>query len=233
MAEPLRLLVADDHPLLREGVVQALAAECGWQVVADTGDGDAALALAARTHPDVALLDLSMPGTCGAALIGAMASAHPRLRIVVLTASADTAELLAALEAGAHGYVLKGVSASELRAVVRQVAAGEQHVPPALAGRLLMAMARPADRPLGRLTPRESEVLRLLARGRTNHEIGNTLHIADKTVKHHVTQILGKLGLRSRTEAALWMQRQAIDDAAHGTRREAGAAPAARTPPKG
>ena len=212
MAEPLRILVADDHPLLLEGVAHSLQAEQGWDVVAQVGDGAQAVAQARELQPDVALIDLSMPGIGGIEAIRQIAAACPRTRIVVLTASSEGDALLASLKAGAHGYVLKGVSALELRWTVRRVAEGESYVPPALAGHLLVEFTRARDDPLCALTARESEVLEQLAQGRTNREIGQRLHLAEKTVKHHVTQVLTKLHVRSRTEAALLAQRRRLGE---------------------
>ena len=209
MTEGLRILLADDHPLLREGVAHSLEVEPGWRVVAQVENSPQAVALARQLQPDVALVDLSMPGIGGIACIGQIAAESPRTRIIVLTATSDSDELLAALKAGAHGYVLKGVSAPELRNLVRRVAAGESYVPPSLAGHLLREFTQVRVAPPGEaLTPREDEVLGLLAQGLTNREIGGRLHLAEKTVKHHVTQILTKLHVRSRTEAALLAQRR-------------------------
>lgn len=209
MSDSLRILLADDHPLLREGVAHALQAEPGWQVIAQADRGEQAALQARELCPDVALIDLSMPGIGGIAAISQIAAACPATRIIVLTVSADADELLSALKAGAHGYVLKGVSSMELRAAVRRVAEGESYVPPTLAAHLLVEFTRVRAAPASdALTAREAEVLALLAQGRTNREIGTQLHLAEKTVKHHVTQILGKLHVRSRTEAALLAQRK-------------------------
>ena len=169
-----------------------------------------AIASAQQLQPDIALVDLSMPGIGGIAAVRRIAAECPRTRVIVLTASADSDELLAALGAGAHGYVLKGVSAVELRSIVQRVAQGESHVPPSLAGRLLVEFTRTRSEPaVEALTAREAEVLELLAQGLSNREIAARLYLAEKTVKHHVTQILTKLHVRSRTQAALLAQRQA------------------------
>lgn len=208
MAE-LRLLVADDHPLMRDGVVHSLQVQPGWLVVAQADNCEQAVALARKTQPDVALIDLSMPGVGGIEVVRLITTEVPATRVVVLTASSDSDQLLAALKAGALAYVLKGVAALELRDVVRRVANGESYVPPALAGRLLGEFARVRnDQAATALTPREADVLGALSQGLTNREIGVRLHLAEKTVKHHVTQVLNKLHVRSRTEAALLAQRQ-------------------------
>jgi two-component system nitrate/nitrite response regulator NarL len=205
----LRLLVADDHPLMRDGVVHSLQVQPGWLVVAQADNCEQAVALARKTQPDVALIDLSMPGVGGIEVVRLITTEVPATRVVVLTASSDSDQLLAALKAGALAYVLKGVAALELRDVVRRVANGESYVPPALAGRLLGEFARVRnDQAATALTPREADVLGALSQGLTNREIGVRLHLAEKTVKHHVTQVLNKLHVRSRTEAALLAQRQ-------------------------
>ncbi len=209
MSDSLRILLADDHPLLRVGLVHSLEIEPGWRVVAQADRGDQVLMLARQECPDVAMIDLSMPGLGGIAVISQIVVHCPAMRIVVLTASADVDQVMAALKAGAHGYVLKGVSAHELRAAVRQVADGESYVTPSLASRLMIEFTRVrAGRVFDELTARETDVLRLLGQGLTNREIGIRLHLAEKTVKHHVTQVLTKLQVRSRTEAALLAQRQ-------------------------
>lgn len=201
---PIRILLADDHPLFREGVAHSLAAEPDLEVVAQAGSAEEAVELAQRLRPEVALLDISMPEIGGIAAAGRISAIAPGVRIVMLTVSEDRDSLFAALKAGAHGYVLKGVAAGELRAIVRRVAGGEAYITPALASELLYEFSRPAAAdPLGGLTEREADVLGLIGQGFTNREIGERLHIAEKTVKHYVTAILQKLHVRSRTEAAL------------------------------
>jgi len=203
MSEPIRILLADDHPLFREGVAASLAA-ADFAVIAQAGSGEAAVELALDLHPDMVLLDVNMPGMGGIAAAARIAAALPAMRIMMLTVSENSESLLAALKAGAHGYVLKGVSASELRSIVRNVAAGEAYVTPALAAELLTEFSRPrTPDSFATLTVRETEVLDLLSQGLTNREIGDRLHLAEKTVKHHMTVILQKLHVRTRTEAAL------------------------------
>lgn len=208
MTTPIRILLADDHPLFREGVVHSLTAAPELTVIAEAGSGEEAVELALALQPDMVLLDINMPGMGGIVAAERIASACPGVRIMMLTVAEERTSLLAALKHGAHGYVLKGVSARELRAIVRSVAEGEAYVPPALAGELLAAFSRPpvADT-LSSLTPRESDVLELLSLGLTNRQIGEQLHLAEKTVKHHMTSILQKLHVSTRTEAALLAQR--------------------------
>jgi two-component system nitrate/nitrite response regulator NarL len=204
MPDPIRVLLADDHPMFLDGVAHSLSSEPEFEVVGRAASGEEAVALAQRLAPDVALLDITMPGMGGIAAAASIAASVPDVRIVMLTVSEDKDKLLAALKAGAHGYVLKGTAASELRAIVRRVAGGEAFVTPGLAARLLTEFSRPhIEDPLSALTAREAEVLELVSRGLTNREIGERLQIAEKTVKHYVTCILQKLQARSRTEAAL------------------------------
>ncbi len=201
---PIRILLADDHPLFREGVAHSLGADADLEVVAQAGSAEEAVELAHRLRPDMVLLDIGMPGMGGIAAAGQIAADLPGVRIMMLTVSEDRDSLFAALKAGAHGYVLKGVSASELRSAARRVAGGEAYITPALAAELLFEFSRPvASDPLCELTAREAEVLGLIGQGCTNREIGERLHLAEKTVKHYVTLILQKLQVRSRTEAAV------------------------------
>lgn len=205
MTEPIEVLVVDDHPLFREGVVHSLGLEAGIVVAGAAASGPAALRLAQELMPDVVLLDISMPEWSGLETARRLAAACPATAIVMLTVSEERDNLLAALQAGARGYVLKGVSARELARVVRAVAAGEAYVTPSLASEMLFTLTRtPAADPLQELTAREQEILGLIARGMTNREIGQSLALAEKTIKHYVTNILQKLQLRSRVEAALY-----------------------------
>lgn len=203
MAKPIRILLADDHPLFLEGVAASLVAE-DFQVIALAGSGEAAVSLSLDLRPDMVLLDVNMPGMGGIAAAAHISAALPDVRIMMLTVAENSESLLAALKAGAHGYVLKGVSADELRTITRNVAAGEAYVTPTLAAELLTEFSRPrAPDAFSTLTSRETEVLELLSQALTNREIGDRLHLAEKTVKHHMTVILQKLHVRTRTEAAL------------------------------
>jgi two-component system nitrate/nitrite response regulator NarL len=204
MPDPIRILLADDHPLFREGVAHSLAADADLEVIAQASSGEQAVELAQRLRPDVVLLDINMPGIGGIVATAQIAASLPETRIVMLTVAQNEDSLMAALKAGAHGYVLKGVSAEEFRDITRRVAAGEAYVPPALAAEMLAEFSRPrlADS-FSELTAREAGVLELLSQGLTNREIGEQVHLAEKTVKHHMTSILQKLHVRTRTEAAL------------------------------
>jgi DNA-binding NarL/FixJ family response regulator len=205
MAESIRILVADDHPLFREGVVHSLASEPDLAVVGQAASGEEALRMARDLLPDVVLLDIGMQGWGGIVTAEKITTACPAARIMMLTVMEDEDKLLASFKAGARAYVLKGVSAHDLAAVVRSVAQGEIYVTPSLAAGILLTLSRghvPQD-PLGELTERESEILNLVVRGLTNREIGDQLHLSEKTIKHYITNILEKLHVRSRVEAAM------------------------------
>jgi len=205
MAEGIRILVADDHPLFREGVVHSLASEADLNVIGQASSGEEALRMARDLLPDVVLLDIAMPGWGGIATAEKITTACPAARIMMLTVMEDEDKLLASFKAGARAYVLKGVSAHELARVVRSVAQGEVYVTPSLAAGILLTLTRspaPQD-PLEGLTERESEILQLVVRGLTNREIGDRLHLSEKTIKHYITNILEKLHVRSRVEAAM------------------------------
>lgn len=216
MNDPVEVLVVDDHPLFRQGVVHALEREVGFRVVGEADSGERALEMACALRPQVVLLDISMPGWGGIATAGKLSAACPATAIVMLTAAEDKDKLLAALKAGARAYVLKGVAVSELAAVLRGVVAGEAYVSPSIASEMLMALTRsPAPDPWQELSERERTILGLIAQALTNREIGLQVKLSEKTVKHHVTNILQKLQVRGRVEAALLVQRQTrADDAA-------------------
>jgi two-component system, NarL family, nitrate/nitrite response regulator NarL len=210
MSDPIRILIADDHPLFREGVALSLSREPDLEIVGQASSGEEAITLAGDLLPDVLLLDVVMPGIGGIAAARRIAAAWPVICIVMLTVSEDNDDLLAALKAGARGYVLKGVGARELANAVRSVAHGSVYVSPALASGILFEMARvpPQQDPLNSLTERERDILNLVAEGLTNREIGERLHLAEKTIKHYMTNVLQKLQVRSRVEAALLAQKR-------------------------
>ena len=207
MTEPIRIAVADDHPMFRAGVVMSLREEADIDVVGEAADAGSALAIARSELPDVMVLDIAMPGS-GLDAARAIAAACPATRIVMLTVSEDEDDLLAAMKAGASGYVLKGAGASELAGIIRSVHAGEVYVAPALAWGMLREMRTPRTTPYDELTEREREVLELVAEGMSNQEVGQRLGLAEKTIKHYMTNILGKLQVRSRVEAALLVARE-------------------------
>lgn len=214
MVDKIHLVIADDHALFREGLAAILSAESDIEVVGQGADAREAEQLARDLLPDIILLDLDMPGS-GLEAARQIADECPVTRIVVLTASEDDDHLLKALKAGARAYILKGVAARELVRILRAVMAGESYVPPALAVALLQEMSQtsPAQKaaanPIDALTERERQILELLAGGMSNKEIGSTLFLTEKTVKHYMTNILQKLQVRNRVEAALLAQKNA------------------------
>ena len=201
MAEAaIRVLVVDDHEVVREGLRTFLALQDGMEIVGEAGDGEAAVREAERLKPDVILMDLVMPRLDG---VGAMRELRRRLpasRVIVLTSFADDERLLPAIRAGAAGYLLKNVPPREVARAVRAAHAGEALLDTAVAARLVDAIAAPEP---DLLTPREREVLALVARGMSNKRIARELGLAEKTVKTHVSHVLHKLGVADRTEAAV------------------------------
>jgi two-component system, NarL family, nitrate/nitrite response regulator NarL len=213
MNNVIEILVVDDHPLFREGVVNSLQAMEEFKVVGETATGEEALALALALMPDVVLLDVSMPGWNGIVTAEKIAMACPAVTIIMLTASEDKDKLLAALKAGARGYVLKGVSAKELAAVIRSAHAGEVYVSASLASEILVSLTKTkAPDPLQELTDREHEILQLVGTGLTNRAIGERISLSEKTIKHYVTNILHKLQVRNRVEAALLVNKHGLSD---------------------
>jgi len=198
-------ILADDHPIFRDGLLRTLA-ESGFAILGAGATADEAVALAVAHRPALAVLDVSMPGG-GVAAARRIRAASPGTRIAMLTASESDRDLTAALGAGAIGYVLKGVSADELVAVLAGVARGEAHVSAGLAGRILHDLERPGRaaprRPIDELSKREEDILRRVARGMSNREVAAALGLQEKTVKHYMTAILEKLEARNRVEAAL------------------------------
>ncbi len=211
MSEPIRILIADDHPLFRDGVARSLAAEPEFLVVGEAGSGEEAFDLVTELLPDVLLIDITMPGAGGIAAAQKIANAWPVVSIIMLTVSEEQDNLMAALKAGARGYVLKGITARELSNAVKIVANGGVYISPALAGGILFEMtAKKQVDPLNNLTERERSILNLVAEGLTNREIGERLHLAEKTIKHYMTNVLQKLQVRSRVEAALLAQKHGL-----------------------
>lgn len=204
MSHPIRVLVVDDHFVVRKGVCALLADADDIQVVGEAGDGRQAVEQASLCAPEVILMDLKLPELDGIEATRRILAAHPETGIVVLTGSDAEAEVLIAVEAGALGYVAKTSPREDFVAAIRQVSRGEAWLPPRLTRRLL-AHLKPAapETPPDPLTERESEVLALLARGRSNRSIAHELCIADVTVRTHVSRILDKLGVSNRVEAVL------------------------------
>jgi NarL family two-component system response regulator LiaR len=206
MPDSIRVLVVDDHAVVREGLRSFLELQDGIEVVGEAADGKEALELARRVGPDVVLMDLVMPNVDGLEAMRRLRQSAPTARVIVLTSFLDEDHLLPAMRAGAAGYLLKNAQPQELARAIRAADAGEALIDPAVAARLVDVLAR--DRPsIERLTPREREVLELIGRGFSNKRIALELGIAEKTAKTHVSNLLGKLGLADRTQAALYAAR--------------------------
>ncbi|MEA2605330.1 MAG: two-component system, NarL family, nitrate/nitrite response regulator NarL [Chloroflexota bacterium] len=216
MTGPIRIIVVDDHPLLLDGLVATLSADDELEIVATGGDAAVAVRAAREHQPDLALLDVAMPGG-GIDAARQIGAASPGTRVVMLTSSENEDDLLAAMNAGAKGYVLKGVAGRELRSILKSVQAGEVYVAPGLAYAMIRGLTKPRARdPIDDLTARERDVLELVGAGLSNAEIGGRLGLAEKTVKHYMTAILGKLEVGSRVEAALVAYKAGLGRAGSG-----------------
>lgn len=199
---PIRVLIADDHPVVRDGLIAMLGTQPDFVVVAEASDGREMVVQAVQHAPDVVLLDLEMPGLDGVEALWQLRARLPNARVLVFTAFDTDERIIGAIQAGAQGYLLKGAPREELFGAIRAVARGESLLQPAVQSRLLRHLREERDRaPVESLTPREVQVLRLMAEGKTNKEIAAQLAITERTVKFHVGAILGKLGVGNRTEA--------------------------------
>jgi DNA-binding NarL/FixJ family response regulator len=194
----IRLVIVDDHPVVRAGLVGMLSDEPGFEVVGEASDGDQAARIAAATSPDVVLMDLRMPGLDGVAAT-ARITAEGDAKVLILTTYESDDQILAAIEAGASGYLLKAAPQAEIVAGIRSVAAGQTALSPQVAVRLVERMRAPA--PESVLTTRETEVLRLVAAGHSNKQIATALGIGESTVKTHLLKVFEKLGVADRTRA--------------------------------
>ncbi|MFE3204222.1 response regulator [Embleya sp. NPDC055664] len=194
----IRLLIADDHPVVREGLAGMLAAEPDFEVVASVEDGAQAVDEAAELRPDVVLMDLRMPGTDGVAATRRIVRELPGVHVLILTTYDTDADIVRAVEAGATGYLLKDTPRVELAAAIRAAARGETVLAPPVAAKLVTRMKAPVR---DALSPRETQVLGLVARGMTNAEIGRELYISEATVKTHLLRTFNKLGVDDRTAA--------------------------------
>jgi NarL family two-component system response regulator LiaR len=212
MSEAIRILIADDHAIVREGLRSLIDTEPGMELSGEAADGIEAVLKARSLQPDVILLDLVMPRQDGIAAIGEIKRENPRARILVLTSFAEDEKVFPAIKAGALGYLLKDASPHELLQAIRDVHRGESSLHPTIARKLIGELNRasdlpPTDEPL---TAREVEVLSLVAQGLTNQEIADQLVVSERTVRTHVTNILGKLHLANRTQAALYALREGL-----------------------
>ncbi|MFF5983843.1 response regulator [Streptomyces olindensis] len=197
---PLRVVIADDHTVMRAGVVALLASDTGIEIVGEAGDGSAALALVERHGPDVALVDLRMPVLDGVATTTEIVARFPRTRVLILTTYDTDAEIERAVEAGAIGYLLKDTTREQLADAIRAAARGETVLAPRVAERLVARMRQPVRIPL---TAREEDVLDAVADGLTNAEIGRRLVISEATVKTHLLRLFAKLDVNDRTRAVV------------------------------
>jgi two-component system, NarL family, response regulator LiaR len=208
----IRVVIADDHRVVRDGLCYLLSQEPGVEVAGEAGDGRQAVDVVAATRPDVLLLDLYMPGLDGHAVLAALHDAPHRPAIVVLTSATDDEHLVRAMQAGATSYLLKTAPAEHVIAAIRAAAAGIARLSPELLTQLTQALLRPPPPdPLQSLSPREREVIQLIARGHSNRQIARDLAIGEQTVKTHVRGILTKLGLQDRVQVAIYALRHQAD----------------------
>jgi DNA-binding NarL/FixJ family response regulator len=198
---PIRLLLVDDHEMVRAGLRTFLGLQPDMEVVGEAGSGEQALALVPRLQPEIVLLDLVLPGMSGLDVVRRLRAAHPAVKVVVLTSYSAEDSVLPAVRAGVAGYLLKDVGPGELADALRAVHAGGASLDPSVAATVMSSVSAPD--PARSLTPRELEVLRLIARGLSNAEIAEALIVSQHTVKSHVAHILGKLGLRDRVQAVV------------------------------
>ena len=213
MGSPIRVLVVDDHAVVREGLRAFLELQDSIEVVGEAGDGHEAVDQATRLVPDVVLMDLVMPRLDGLEAMRVLRASLPAMRVIVLTSFLDDAMLLPALRAGAAGYLLKNAQPQEIARAVRAAHAGEALLDPVVAARVVETLAAEGrEQPIDRLTPREREVLILIGRGFPNKLIARELGLSEKTVKTHVGRVLAKLGVTDRTQAAVLAVRAGLVD---------------------
>ena len=216
MAEQIRILLADDHRVLRQGMAQALEAQPDMVVVAQADNGLEAVNQAKLHQPDIALLDINMPHMDGVEATKQLKEVSPKTRIIILTMYRHGEYVIEAIKAGANGYLLKEVALEEVLAAVRAVASGESVMDPAIAGRVLAELRTPqtagSEKPANKLSERDIHIQRLLAKGKTNQEIADQLFIAEKTVRNRLTSIYRDLQLENRTQAALYALQEGLVD---------------------
>ncbi|HET9659464.1 MAG TPA: response regulator transcription factor [Thermomicrobiales bacterium] len=210
MSDAISVFIADDHAIVRKGIRALLSTEPGIEVVGEAGDGATAVSQVLATRPDVTLMDLVLPGVEGAEAIQRIRSAWPTARILVLTSFVTDEKVLPAIRAGASGYLLKDSAPEDLVRAIRQVHRGETPLDPNVAGRVLHALSQTAAPSTDALTTRELDVLREVARGYSNQEIAGRLSLSEATVRTHISHILSKLQLASRTQATLYALREGL-----------------------
>ncbi|NJN58884.1 MAG: response regulator transcription factor [Leptolyngbyaceae cyanobacterium SL_5_9] len=201
---PIRILIVDDHPIVRNGLVLMVKYESGMETVAEASSGAEAIAQFHQHQPDVTLMDLRLGDMNGVEVIASIRQNFPTARIVILTTYDTDEDIYRGLQTGAKGYILKDAPLDELLKAIRTVHAGQQYIPPEVGAKLAERLSRP------QLSDREREVLQLMAQGKSNQEVADTLHIAENTVKYHVNNILSKLGVGDRTQAVLLALKRGI-----------------------
>lgn len=212
MTDIIKVLIADDHAVVREGLRALIATEPGMEVAGEAEDGIEAVFKARSLQPDVILMDLVMPRKDGLEAISEIKQQNPEARVLVLTSFAEDEMVFPAIKSGALGYLLKDSSPQELLQAIRDVYRGESFLHPTIARKLIRELRQPSDLPPAEepLTEREVDVLKLVARGLTNQEIAQKLFVSERTVRTHVSNILGKLHLANRTQAALYALREGL-----------------------
>ena len=211
--KPVRIVIADDHMVLREAMRVMLEMEPEFKVVGEAANGEQALALAKQLEPDLVLMDIRMEGMDGVEATRHLRQSHPDIGVLILTGFGDDEVLLSAVEAGAQGFLLKDASADEVKSAILRVVQGESHMTPTLLRKLLDELAQRENKPVpahSELTPREKEVLMALGRGLSNEEIAKELVISEKTVKTHLGSIFGKLQVEGRAQAMLYAIREGL-----------------------
>nr|WP_233511045.1 response regulator transcription factor [Dyella psychrodurans] len=206
----MRILMVDDHPLLREGIAAVIAAQDDMSIVAEASSGPEAIDMFRKCRPDITLMDLQMPGMNGEEAIRNIVSEFPKARIIVLTNYSGDAQVIRAMKMGASAYLLKNMLRADLLDTIRKVHEGKHYLPSEVAGIIAAHMMDDA------LSGREMDVLRLVAQGCSNKEVGNRMHISEETAKSHVSSILSKLGARDRTQAVVIAARRGIIDILNG-----------------
>lgn len=212
---PIRVLIVDDHTVVRIGLRSLLGHAAGFRVVGEAGTVAEALALTERSTPDVVLMDIRLPDGSGVEACRKIKADHPETRVVMLTSYSDEEAIVGAVMAGASGYLLKHADSEKLTEAIREAAAGDSTLDPRAAGTLLSQFremsARQAESELAGLTDRERRMLALIAEGYTNRAIGEVLHLSEKTVRNHVSQLLRKLGFQRRSQAAAWAGQRRLE----------------------
>jgi len=214
-ADPIRVLIVDDHAVVRLGLRSLLTHTNGFRVVGEAGSASESVTLAGQTRPDVVLMDVRLPDGSGVEACRRIKQEHPDTRVVMLTSYSDEEAIVGAVMAGASGYLLKQADAERLTQAIRDAAAGESSLDPRAAGMLLNQFrelsAKQAENELSGLTDRERRMLALIAEGYTNRAIGEVLHLSEKTVRNHVSQLLRKLGFQRRSQAAAWAGQRRLE----------------------